>query len=327
MGLRYNTDFVVKLGEVLTKLSTAFDTLNAVVAKVQVQDDILLTESTLPTRKDLVVLYLTWDFFKLTYNSLKTSYQNTDLLPGPLGVTTPLAAGVPLIDAMLPDFSAAIKDMETVTSIQMFYLFPGDQPQLDLKAAFKRIYANANKYTLTYRFVSQDEVNAVISAGDQKILMDFYNSYLTAINEITNRFNIILRQYTVLADLQTALIKGSCPFNSTAPAWNTKILSLISLFTPQVVVKTVPGLLRLIFNIIIDHSIKILIPELKYSTNIVTSISKRVFSSSYDAAIKCVSDYQSAALSALSSTNKKVDILIDYNTAQKLAAYDACISG
>lgn len=242
MGLRYNTDFVVKLGEVLTKLSTAFDTLNAVVAKVQVQDDILLTESTLPTRKDLVVLYLTWDFFKLTYNSLKTSYQNTDLLPGPIGVTTPLAAGVPLIDAMLPDFSAAIKDMETVTSIQMFYLFPGDQPQLDLKAAFKRIYANANKYTLTYRFVSQDEVNAVISAGDQKILMDFYNSYLTAINEITNRFNIILRQYTVLADLQTALIKGSCPFNSTAPAWNTKILSLISLFTPQVVVKTVPGL-------------------------------------------------------------------------------------
>lgn len=241
MGLRYNTDYVVSLGVVLNDLSAAFDALNAVVAKVQVQDNILLTASTQPTRKDLFVLYNTWAFFKTTYNSLRTSYLNTALLPGPLGVTTPLAAGVPLIDAMLPAFSAAIKDMESVTSIQMYSLFPGEQPQLDLKAAFKRIYANANKYSLTYRSVSQDEVNAVISSEDQKILTDFYTSYLDAIKEVTVRFNIILNQFTALASFQTALIKGTCVNSVTYAAFNDKIVSLLLFLTPQAVVNTIPG--------------------------------------------------------------------------------------
>lgn len=304
MGLRYNTDFAINLGVVLTNLSKAFDTLNVVVGKTIVPANILLTASTQRTRIDLPVIYAKFAFFKSTYSALRSSFLNTAIVPGPLLITGALSTGVALVDAALPTFELAMKSVENVTSIEMLSVFPSSQQQTDLKSAFNRMFSSVNRYSLTYRLVTQAQVNASLSADDEKTVLDFYTFYLNAINETTVRFNIILRQYTALANLQTALLKASCPRNTTSAAWNARVLAIIGSVTSQITVA--------------------IVPELRYTNDIVTSISKRVFSSNYDMAINCIANYQSTMVSELNNSTDKIAVLKNGNSAQKMAEYDSC---
>lgn len=241
--MRYNTDFAINLGVVLANLSTAFDTLNTVVAKTLVQDKILLTAGTQRTRADLVVLLAKFEFFKITYSALRSSFLNTAILPGPGPITTALSTGVVLIDAALPAFEYALQDVENVTSIKMLYLFPSADQQKNLKVAFNNMFKSVTRYTLTYRMVTQQQVNASLTAEDQKTVYDFYTFYLNAINETTVRFNIILRQFTALASLQTALLKAAYPNNTSSGSWNSRIASIIASLTAQISVQAIPGLI------------------------------------------------------------------------------------